>query len=332
MPTGKMLTEKIASLLDLNENFTTGDRLIYQALQFHILNKGLFPQQINPYLEASWRIRDAMPQARSIDNFIDQHNDDRRIELCGKLAIVRSILEAEKGSTLFVDPSNIYNSIDFKATESSWFNHFWKLIIDNCRKEELHDRLGEITLIIFNYDRCVEHYLFYSLQNYFGFDPIEASRLVGQIKIYHPYGVVGELPWQNRSGQIKFGAEPNVQQLLVLASQIKTFTEGTDPESSEIMAIRQNVLESNVIVFLGFAFHKLNMKLISPDNSTFGTPIAADYFGTAFGFSKSDVDGIVDEIKQLGPSKQKIYKRIEIRKDLKCSELFDEYSRSLTLS
>ena len=53
--------------------------------------------------QAGWRIRDAMPQAISIDNFIDTHGENKLIELCGKLAIVRTILEAEAKSTLIVD-------------------------------------------------------------------------------------------------------------------------------------------------------------------------------------------------------------------------------------
>ena len=47
-----------------------------------------------------------------------------------------------------------------------------------------------------------------------------------------------------------------------LASQIRTFTEGTDPETSNIEALRQCLIESDRLVFLGFAYHRLNMELI----------------------------------------------------------------------
>lgn len=43
-----------------------------------------------------------MPQSISIDNFIDSHKGDKEIELCGKLAIVRAVLEAEAKSDAFV--------------------------------------------------------------------------------------------------------------------------------------------------------------------------------------------------------------------------------------
>ena len=70
--------------------------------------------------------------------------------------------------------------------------------------------------------------------------------------------MVGSLPWQTRNNSIDFGETPDPNTLLSIADSIKTFTEGTDPDSSDIAQIRKNIKETNRIVFMGFAFHKLN--------------------------------------------------------------------------
>ena len=157
----------------------------------------------------------------------------------------------------------------------------------------------------------------------------EATALISKIKIHHPYGVVGLLPWQQQHNNVCFGGVPNSQQLLDIASQIKTFTEGTNPESSEIMSIRENVLNANTIVFLGFAFHELNMELILPSNfSTGGNISASNCYATSLGISESDSEIIrADILRRFKNKKANIF-----LKNISCSELFQEYWRSISLS
>ena len=115
---GSKLTESIASALNFRfdrRDVVSGDDLIFQVIVKEA--NDLSNRNINDYVQASHRIRDAMPQAISIDNFIDQHSEDKQIELCGKLAIVREIFRAEHGSYLFVDPSNSYNKMAFESDD-----------------------------------------------------------------------------------------------------------------------------------------------------------------------------------------------------------------------
>ena len=252
--TGHELKKEIADFLDIRfergYDQVSGDRYIVEALRIYARQTRIPRESINPHLNAACRIQDAMPQAISIDSFIDTHNDDKKIELCGKLAIVRSILKTENDSLLYFDTSNSDDKLEFSALETTWYASFMKLLTENCTREDLPKRLKSISLVIFNYDRCIEHFLFNSLRNYYGIQPQEAGNLVGEIEIYHPYGVVGNLPWQGGQS-VAFGAEPYPKQLLELVSQIKTFTEGTDPKASKIIAIRKCVSEANTIVFLG---------------------------------------------------------------------------------
>lgn len=92
----------------------------------------------------------------SIDNFIDSHRGNEAIALCGKLAIVRSIVEAEKKkSKLYVDQKNSHNKLRFADVENTWFNAFFQLLTENCDWSELPGRLAKVAIVTFNYDRCI---------------------------------------------------------------------------------------------------------------------------------------------------------------------------------
>ena len=330
LPTSKELKQRIASILDIKFDGVTqisGDHDVCHALLEKVRNENSNEISINPYLDPAWRIRDAMPQAISIDNFIDAHQGDKKLELCGKLAIVRSILEAERGSDLFIDREKGNDTLNYKLLEGTWFNYFTQLLTENCIINRLGDRLASIALVIFNYDRCIEHFLYHSLQNYYGIDANQAATLIKKLKIYHPYGTVGSLPWYGGTQTVEYGAKSNPKQLLGLADQIKTFTEGNDPNSSDIAEIRNQMTESHVVLFLGFAFHRLNLSLIKPHNNCHLSAEYVKYYGTANGISKSDCEVIVADCFAYGHVRPE---NIAIRNDLTCSRFFQEYWRSLS--
>lgn len=202
------------------------------------------------------------------------------------------------------------------------------MLTENCPANELDARLSSVVLIIFNYDRCIEHFLVHSLQNYHGMHESRAADLVAGMEIYHPYGSVGPLPFGAQRGAMDFGGAPDPQQLLALASDIKTFTEGTDPESSEILAIREHIRNAGKVVFLGFAFHKLNLRLLTPPERG-GKVTTRSCFATALGISDSDCDLIRADLAKL---LQVPVKDIQVRSNLTCNDLFHEYSRGLSLA
>lgn len=122
LPTGEKLKNEISRLLDIkfSNGYTqsSGDRLIAESYRIIVKKLNLPTVDINPHIHAGWRIRDALPLAISIDNFIDAHKDDDKIELCGKLAIVRSILEAEQNRLMYIDNSNSNNKLKYSSLEN----------------------------------------------------------------------------------------------------------------------------------------------------------------------------------------------------------------------
>lgn len=330
LPTGFELKTRVASLLDMRfpdgYRLASGDYTIVDALRLQAQRTNV-RSDINDYLHAAWRIRDAMPQAISIDNFIDAHQGDTKLELCGKLAIASAILEGERASPLHVDRTSNQRHPNYNALADTWYAAFMQLLTENCRLEELSSRLSRITFVVFNYDRCVEHFLFHGLQNYYGIDESRAAEALRALKVFHPYGTVGALPWSGGRPAIAFGDTPSPHQLLDLAAQLKTFTEGTDPASSEIQSLRNSLKDSNVVLFLGFAYHRMNLELLKAD-VPHPDPSRVRYFGTAKGMSNSDCDLIRIDLTALASVN---HAAVTLRNDLTCGKFFREYWRSLSL-
>ena len=325
-PTGSELKVTIAELLNIRYD-EFGDKLISGSREidraFRIMAHETGERNINYFLKACWQIRDAMPQSISIDNYLDVHADDIITIVAGKLAIAKAILSSEKSSSFYFDPRSNH-MIDFSHVENTWFNKFFQILTENCRLDSLSESLANVAVVSFNYDRCFEHFLFNAIQNYYRIKPQKAANILNALSIYHPYGRVGSLPWQKQEIPVEFGAEPNPRSLIHISQQIRTFTEGTDPKSSSIVGIRDSIVHCQRLIFLGFAYHPMNMELLGSKQNDFAPKVS---FGTAKGLSTPDCKIVESDIRSI-VGKEII--SVQLRNDLTCSKLLEEYWRSLT--
>ena len=320
----KDISQKLNILFEPFEHYpSSGDTLIVEALRYHVRETEGEGKNITPYQNAGWDIRDGISQASSIDSFIDIHRDNKKIELCGKLAITKCILEEEGKSKLYFGQRELKN-LNFDNLEGTWFNKFWRLLYDGVSKANINALFHNVDFISFNYDRCVEHFLFNAIKNFYNLDDVKASELVSRLSVYHPYGTVGRLPeLEGDQKPIEFGKEiDSGQTLLELSRQIKTFTEQIDDEK-EIAHIRKLIQRAKVVIFLGFAFHEQNMVLLRPDEMTNVNHV----FLTSQGISANDRGIIIKKIIDTF-GLQLDYSNIKFGTN--CSELFQEYWRSLT--
>lgn len=325
LPLGEELKHKISKSLDINyeyRNVISGDQLINKC--FATLNQS---HNMAELLKAAHQIRDAMPLAISIDNFVDAHKANNKIEVCAKLAIVRNILEAERRSKLWFESSGQSNHLKHNMLGNTWLAPFFQILTENCQLENLESRLSKIAIISFNYDRCIEHYLYDALQVYYQISKPQARDLVSKLEIHHPYGSTGGLPWSNSDTKIGFGQTPTDQELIDISNKIKTFTEGLD-EKTDISKIRQNIIHADKLVFIGFAFHKLNLEVLfdSPTEQTSTKNIRV--FATGKGISSDDAEMIKSELYQYGGLNPNL---IKIECDKTCTELLNHFRRSISL-
>jgi hypothetical protein len=333
LPTGKELKGKIAQLLNIRDNYgdaSSGDADIKQALYLHSASD-ITLGAYNKYISECQHISANMPLAISIDTFIDTEKENEQLALCGKLAIIKSILDAERRSKLNFTKGDGQPRLNFSQLENSWYLPFFRTLTEHSNVQNIGERLKKITLVIFNYDRCIEHFLHFALMSYYRISSMKAAEIISNLTIIHPYGVVGYLDWQNDNveSKIKFGGELQYSQLIKYATGIRTFTEGA--HSGYMKQLKLNMKSAERLVFLGFAFHKLNMELIAEEGIDGGyeNEHDIDCYATAYETSKSDQDFIKNSILHLYKNKQKVAVYLE---NLTCQKIFLDYSRSLGYS
>jgi hypothetical protein len=332
MPTGYELKTEIANSLNFEVDdfgrLSGGNTELRQAI--YSLGQSVNSNaSSNDYLKTSRLVSSAMPQAPSIDNFIDSHRGNKLVAEVGKLAIASAILRAERKSLLYVDPSNSFNTINFKSISDTWFTSFFQLLTLNTSAEDVSSRLSKVCIVSFNYDRTLEHFLYCSLQNYYSMPATVAAAALSNLRIFHPYGSIGALPWQSDDySAAPFGAQLPTTDLLKLIQKLRTFTEGTDPSSSDIESIRSLMKNADQLVFLGFAYHELNLEVLFGSEKESTNKPYKKVYGSAFGLSDSDIRAIATDIANLGQSD---YSSILLRRDLTAAKLLTEYSRSLRI-
>lgn len=329
LPSGNDLRSKIASNLNLDldsiGNHASGDKLVYDAL-VGAMNAGTLKCSSHVLLQTAQQVRRAVPLARSIDHCIHMHGGNKVFEMCGKVAIVRTILSGEKASNLHISRQAHPQLVAFETLNKAWCNAFFPLLTEDCTINQIEERLSHLTFVVFNYDRCVEQFLFHGLKQAYGIPDDRAAQLVSKTRIFHPYGRVGALPWQGGAGQMEFGGMPNADQLRDIAEGIKTFTEGVNPAHSDIIGIREALANANTILFLGFAFHQLNMDLLFPQRRAEG--IETRVYATAHGLSKSDVAIVENRLAKL---LNIAAGKVAVRPDMTANAIFGEYGLSLAL-
>jgi hypothetical protein len=331
LPAGKELTKIISSKLKSNFDGHRGfsepkDHEIAEAFRWKIQippspsDALYFPRgELQKYCEAADQISKAMPLEPSIDQFIDNHRGNGYIELGGKLAIVKSILEEERKSKIFIDYNKANYSINFDSTDKTWLNKFIELLCTGCHLDDLHNLFSNVSLLIFNYDRCVEHFLYYGLQVKYGMDDKKTADLLRGLNVIHPYGKVGKLSWEDPGSAIRFGEQPTSNGLLTLADQIKTFTESID-DRKLVDRMRSLADEANNIVFLGFGFHAPNLDLVAPESKKRSKQIYSSSKGLSSSFCQTTRQKLLDRFSGG-------HGLMEFGNNMTCFELFEEHGR-----
>lgn len=211
-------------------------------------------------------IAEGIKYSRSIDNYVHSHSDKEAVKTVAKIAIVQTILDAERACHISIDPQvHPPRFKDERRAHKSWLSDFFTVLQDGIvESKNLDEIFDNLTIINFNYDRCIEHYLFHVMQRLY---PSKGEgHLTGllnqKLKILHPYGLVGNLPWQSRTNFVQCGGGAGNNQA-ALSNQIRTYNEEVD-DKQKIADIRGALAEAQLIMFLGFHFHKQNVELLSP--------------------------------------------------------------------
>jgi hypothetical protein len=332
MPVGRTLADDIARRVGVSVRH---DRLWDTATADKELALCFFERgdrNSREYARAFKLIHDGVLLANSIDDFLNVHDGDPQVVSVGKTAIVRSILNAERHSSLYVEVSLHDTKLDVARIRDTWLVKFIQTLVPGRKVHEVEDALQNVSFINFNYDRCLEYFLRHALTLAYGVTTKQAASIVASADIIHPYGSVGTLE------SVPFG-QPEFATLDYrdLSVAIKTYTERIE-ERSILERMQTAIKEAECVVFLGFAYHKQNMALLKPPKPQ----NTRDVYGTAFGMSASDVSQVVSELDSFfsepilvateaagGIQAGFVHKNIRIENQLTCAQLFDYYAKSL---
>ncbi|WP_278069342.1 hypothetical protein [Brevundimonas sanguinis] len=325
LPVGDSLLKAIVDLTHFEFDIgrlMKGDRNIFDALKI-FLDEGGDVSRLKAHLMAGRQLGKSAKQALSIDNVIDAL-ENSEIEILGKLGIARAILKAEAESPYFKINFDT-NAIDVSKFKNTWYSSLTQLLTEQVKRSEIDKLFDNVEVVNFNYDRCLEYYLQYSLSDYCGVGLDIVRNSMSKLTVHRPYGLVGRLPWRPGDGPgVEFG-QGAPQQLAQIVPEIRTFTEQVE-EGDNLNAIRSAIAKADRIVFLGFAFHRQNVALISTEISDH-----AQILATAMGISSSDRDVIEDELAEaFGFAWDRLASSRVSLAVATCHELFKDYWRTLT--
>jgi SIR2-like domain len=242
------------------------------------------------------QIKDGLPHAKSIDNFIRTHNNNPDLARICKLVIADVIAQCERDSLLLRDGSyKPYFGRD--AQPDTWLDVLTRNMFADLALEDLPEELSKLKLICFNYDRCIEVYLSKAIQRYFFLDPKEAQRLVNEVQIIHPYGTLGNV-WGESQDIVHFAPDKEYFDADLSSNAIRTFHEGVaDPTLNS--TIKSLFASSGSVVFSGFGFLKQNVDLIRPSTEELHRKPSKKIFATVKDLSKENVEQVSNLLEGL---------------------------------
>lgn len=323
LPTGEELKSIIESFATLKFNDFGRPQNQHSDYVFGLLKKLTAGENLNEYLEGADQIRKNMSAAPSIDNFLDTRQEDLSLVEFGKLAITVSLLKAERRSTLFVDPNKFPVQIDLASNANTWIGRLFSILVAQRNFSDFLAALKNITFISFNYDRCIHQFICYAAQSYFNLSAVDVEEVINSLNILYPYGSVGDFTWCERRGT-PFGVLPDTDRILQISKELRTFTQGSEDETVERM--RNALNEADLVMFLGFGFHQLNLDLLR--NSE---PFRVDrVLATGKGISENsrlEILGALGHIfyKGLGNVTRNLGDRELQIVDMYCTDFFHEF-------
>lgn len=281
LPLGDELKKSVADIL--GDEGHKVRRYLYAAATDYMRSDN---NRVESAFQVAARYAAPLRHAASIDNFLDQHNDEHDFVAVAKMSIAYVLAEAEKKSRL----GGTRTAEDAMDRTANYFMHdLLNIVVRNHQERNISKSLDNLSFVIFNYDRCVERFLDFWLNFRFGvygrelIDPSMFVHVYGSLGDYfsfdtpNPFECIGEMAFQN-----PHHALPRY------IDQIRLFTEQED--SMTRSTISYLVGEAETIIFLGFGFEEQNMRFFE------GRSSKKKIFCTLMGISDVNRDFIRDSL------------------------------------
>lgn len=201
----------------------------------------------------------------SIDSFLEKRPEFVEI---GKQAIAAALIPYELEESLILQD------------KERWYHFLWRKLTEGGG----HPGANALSVITFNYDRSLEHFLYTSLQNAFNFDDEEIARTLSHVVVVHLYGQLGVLPFQP-GYQREYRPEIPAHIIRESAKQIRIVHEGERiTEDLQFAWAAKLVAEAQQVCFLGFGYLPTNIQRLPLHKLDENAPI----YGTAYGLGEGE--------------------------------------------
>lgn len=231
---------------------------------------GVFDEEFRKQLRDGYGFRPGIHHL--IDKFIEDLSSDRALTIdrflakstleyksFGKVAITKVIMDCEDEDQLF--------------KQDSWYNTLYSIINEYPMLEGVSK--NKLSVVTFNYDRSLEHFLYQRLLDDYGdrrHDEVVSQ--LGSIPIIHVHGRINPLPWEDRKQAVEYGRNEFVPDIFEIGKQLRL--PGETNESLEIA--QQRIDGAEVIYFLGFGYDQSNSESLGVDKIA----KCKNIFGTSF--------------------------------------------------
>jgi hypothetical protein len=167
----------------------------------------------------------------------------------GKLAMALSLIPYENERRLF-------NAGSHTDMPTSWYRYLMDKLATN---DAAVFRLNRLSVITFNYDRSLEHYLFTALKFRYRKTDTECADLLSAIPIIHVHGSLGSLPWQGGNHVRPYKNTDNLDEIRLAGNNIQVMSE-KDEHATVFQKAIELLEQASKIYFLGFGYHPTNLK------------------------------------------------------------------------
>jgi len=237
-PTGAELTRHIC-------DSPRGDQVRYEVLCELAGSKEIFDK---------FRDRFWYSETYSIDAFL-KHNPE--FMMIGKYAIAQQLIRFEDEVNLFSKSNN----------SDHWYRKIFNEMDSMLKSDWLSLPDDQFTIITFNYDRSLRHYLQMKFSNLFRnqLGEQEIREIIRRLHIIHVHGSLGSLPYDDPKGR-PYGKTLNKEIVIEAAKFIRLYDDTKNHPAADlhIKTIQDRISEANRILFLGFSFHPDNMEILGP--------------------------------------------------------------------
>lgn len=264
MPTGDDLLARVVAGYDFSRLGTPAQSRESQILIRHLMKQAeRMGSEHMEMVQASQLLRNAARVGTAIDTVLEQLDHDPMATACGKIAIAFHIGQAETRATLREAPRQPGELPLLGKPEECWLFWLGQLLTSGLPRTRLERAFEDLTIVNFNYDRSIEHFLPHALVMAYGLDLKDARTIVGErLQIIHPYGTVGRLPWQpGQDAQAEWAGSEQPWNIHAIAGQVRTHAERMADQPS-LHRLRQAIGSAKRLVFLGNAYHPRNLELL----------------------------------------------------------------------